>query len=567
MVLQVELVLPRGDADLPRGGRGQRAPAAGKRGVIPGRRVRIQPALNRVEVALRGAELRLRHHLVRLHPVQPLVEHRARGAAAMVAHSEQVHHLQHAGGALPRLHRVLRQPHRAEVRIRIIMRKIGQNPAAVRRLPPEELQRKLVGVIPRHLLGYEIVDAGPLVDLRQLPVVAEGVRVPADARCPAVEPLEGLLTNQDLPHQRLARGHVQVRLNPHAAHQLPAALLDALPDLLIQVGILVGHPLVVLRRRLRIGVVRILVHQLGGRAEGPLHHVDRLGPRPQPRRIDVRVAGQMHVCLPQRRLQRLERQLRRLQRGVEPVLVLRVQRLQVHRADGPGERCLVGCGVLRQRGQQQGGGKKLRLQVGRVGAVGGELELHVHAGHGLLVDGGQQLHRHQHLLARLGAPEQDHRLQVLAEGDPPAVEVEDLGHRPVRLRAEAEPDLRPGQVVAVQRLRNLDDAAKPHGTLRRMEELVPRRAGRHLLPAAVVERWVFSVRHVPGVVAPRAGGKQVQAVQPPDRALLLRAQVQPGILAMGHLVELGAQGEGRAEGQHQGSAQGKTGQGAHGDLL
>jgi hypothetical protein len=43
--------------------------------------------------------------------------------------------------------------------------------------------------------------------------------------------------------------------------------------------------------------------------------------------------------------------------------------------------------------------------------------------------------------------------------------------------------------------------------------------------------------------------------------------VQPGILAMGHLVELGAQGEGRAEGQHQGSAQGKTGQGAHGDLL
>ena len=52
---------------------------------------------------------------------------------------------------------------------------------AVGRLPPEEAEGELVGVVPVHLLGDEVVEAGALVDLRELPVVAEASR--GSSRC------------------------------------------------------------------------------------------------------------------------------------------------------------------------------------------------------------------------------------------------------------------------------------------------------------------------------------------------------------------------------------------------
>ena len=143
------------------------------------------------------------------------------------------------------LRQVVGKPHRVQVVVGIVVRKIRQHLRSIGRLPPEQLERQLIGVVPRHLLRDEVVDAALLVDLRQLPGVAERIRIPADAHVHAVGLLVPALAHQQLPHQRFAVGHVEVGLDPHAAHDLPAAFLDALLDLGIHVGILLGHPLVV----------------------------------------------------------------------------------------------------------------------------------------------------------------------------------------------------------------------------------------------------------------------------------------------------------------------------------
>ena len=63
----------------------------------------------------------------------------------------------------------------------VIAGEVRQQAAAVGRLPPEQAIGKLGELrSPQQLLGDEVVNAGALVDLRQLPVVAEGVGVPTD---------------------------------------------------------------------------------------------------------------------------------------------------------------------------------------------------------------------------------------------------------------------------------------------------------------------------------------------------------------------------------------------------
>src|SRR5450432_1969811 len=64
--------------------------------------------------------------------------------------------------------------------VHIVVREVSENSAPIWGLPPEQLQRQWVGVVPRHLLRYEIIDSRLLVDLGQLPVVAERIRIPSD---------------------------------------------------------------------------------------------------------------------------------------------------------------------------------------------------------------------------------------------------------------------------------------------------------------------------------------------------------------------------------------------------
>ena len=309
VILKVKLALPRRNPHHPgiRRSRRRRIPLR-NRLVIPHRTLRRNLLFDRRKPRLRSAELHIRSDLRRNRrhrPMKTLIQHRPRRPAAMIADPVEVHHVRHARGPRARHNQVGAQPHRAQVFIAIVVRKIRQHLRPIRRLPPEQFERQLIRVVPHHLLRNKIVHAALLVDLRQLPRIPKRIRIPADPHIHAIRLLVPPLAHQQLPHQALAVGHVQIRLNPHAAHHLPAPFLDALRNLRIHLGILLRQPLVVLRGRLRIGVLRILIHQLQRGPEGPLDHIHRLRPRPQPRGIDVRVAREMERGPLQQRFQYL----------------------------------------------------------------------------------------------------------------------------------------------------------------------------------------------------------------------------------------------------------------------
>src|ERR1700749_1719706 len=74
---------------------------------------------------------------------------------------------------------VIRKPHRLG-RAVVGVRKISENLAAIRRLPPEKLVRKYGCVVPCHLFRHKGVESRPLIELRQLPRVSKGIRIPAN---------------------------------------------------------------------------------------------------------------------------------------------------------------------------------------------------------------------------------------------------------------------------------------------------------------------------------------------------------------------------------------------------
>ena len=217
VVFEIELVIPGGNANRASGGCGKCSVAGRECAVVPGWRVRRNFLLNALQIGERSAKLLFRADFVGFHPVQTLVEHRARGTATMVTDAEEIHHVAHARSLLCGGGKITGEANRINILICVVVREVSEDFAAVRRLPPEELERKLVGVVPGHLLRDEVVDAGPFVNLRKLPVVAEGVGVPADHCGVTVDLLERGLADEELTDERFAVGHVQVGLNPHSA--------------------------------------------------------------------------------------------------------------------------------------------------------------------------------------------------------------------------------------------------------------------------------------------------------------------------------------------------------------
>ncbi len=108
------------------------------------------------------------------------------------------------------------------------------------------------------------------------------------------------------------------------------------------------------------------------------------------------------------------------------------------------------------------------------------------------------------LVAGLCVVEEDDGLEIVAERDAAAVEIDNLGHRAVGVGVELEPDAGPGEVVAVERLGDLDGAAKPDCVLRRVAFDGKNR------PGAVVEAYGFAVGDVAGVKAPAVDGQVVE---------------------------------------------------------
>jgi hypothetical protein len=128
----------------------------------------------------------------------------------------------------------------------------------------------------------------------------------------------------------------------------------------------------------------------------------------------------------------------------------------------------------------------------------------------------EQLDGDDDFIARFGAIEEHDRLQVFTHRDPAAVEVDDFRHRSVRRGVELEPDARAAQVVAVERLRHLDNAAKPHRLIAHLNGFGS--GG----PLADVKIGRLAMRHIAGVIAPAGQRQRVQRAQALHRLLGLR---------------------------------------------
>ena len=135
------------------------------------------------------------------------------------------------------------------------------------------------------------------------------------------------------------------------------------------------------------------------------------------------------------------------------------------------------------------------------GVVGVGLDAQADALEGFDVDGVEEFYRYEDLVAGPGGFEEDDGLEVVAERDAAAVEVDDLGHGAVGVGLELKPDARARDVVAVEGLGDFDGAAIPDGVFGclavRGDEL----------PGGVVEGGRFAVRDVAYVEAPAASGK------------------------------------------------------------
>ncbi len=195
-----------------------------------------------------------------------------------------------------------------------------------------------------------------------------------------------------------------------------------------------------------------------------------------------------------------------------------IQRRQVHSLNRLVQRGQLLSIARRQRRNQQRRRQKLLPQVFRIRPALLEFNVQRSPPKILRVHGVQQLHRHRHFVARLGLVKQDDRLQVVAHGHAPPVEVENLRHRPIGFSVELEPDARARQVISVQRLRHLISLAKPHCLIGR---LAPRRDD---LPAALIQANRLAVRQVAGMELPNPVRQFVQTAEPFDHSAGLRRQ-------------------------------------------
>ena len=139
----------------------------------------------------------------------------------------------------------------------------GEHLAAVDALPEEGVIGELVVLVPADLGGKELIHPGFPEDLGQGGAVAEHVRQP---------------------------GEVAVGLQPHGALHLPAALLDPLEDLPVELRGLLFHVLIELGLGGHEPVLGVLLHQPQDGGEAPLDLLPGLGEGPQPSHVDVGVA-------------------------------------------------------------------------------------------------------------------------------------------------------------------------------------------------------------------------------------------------------------------------------------
>ena len=180
-------------------------------------------------------------------------------------------------------------------------REVGEHRRAVDPDPAEGVVLGRVEAVPRELLREEAVDPGAAHDLRQLAVVAEHVGVPehaargdrARARRSAGRRRTGARATR--PAGRLQSGSIHV---PPTGSHCPAATRSRIRA--HRPGRAIADPRVLLGLRAGEPVRRVALHEPQLGRERPHALAERLLQRPQPRRVDVRVADGGDLVRPRR---------------------------------------------------------------------------------------------------------------------------------------------------------------------------------------------------------------------------------------------------------------------------
>ena len=168
---------------------------------------------------------------------------------------------------------------------------MGKDLGAVQPLPPEAVVRQAVVLIPTQLRSHEVLQAGLHDQLGECPGEAERVGQPENGRFGLAEAFaEVVAPQQELPDQGFSTGQVTVGLDPHAAGHFPAILCDTLPDLIEEVGVILGD--VAVELGLTLGEVEAgeLLHQAQDATEGSGCLASDLADGPQPGHVQVGVA-------------------------------------------------------------------------------------------------------------------------------------------------------------------------------------------------------------------------------------------------------------------------------------
>ena len=173
-----------------------------------------------------------------------------------------------------------------------VVEHVGEDAAAVEPLPPEQVVREPVGLRPRQLDREEPLDARAAQQLGQRGREAEAVGQPADGVRRAEALGEVALAVEELADQRLAGRHHAVRLHPHAADRLEAALGGKRLDPAEQLRVVLFEEREHLGGRLVEVQLRVALEQPDRRPQRPPRLAARLGERPAPRQVQVGVGGQ-----------------------------------------------------------------------------------------------------------------------------------------------------------------------------------------------------------------------------------------------------------------------------------
>ena len=246
--------------------------------------------LELTEEAVGGRELDLRQPVQVVLAVEQLEVDLARSPAAV---ARPVHEQRRVEVALRVVTHPAQQAVGGRAAVVVALRwHVDEHARAVDALPGEGAVRKVVDLVPRQLDGLEPVHARLAQDLREVAVVAERVRQPAqphllggDAELVGPEPA----ADEGLAHEGLAAGQVGVGLDPERALRFDAPGGDRVLDPRVQGRLLLLHPPQLLGLAGAVDVPGPRLDRVERAHVRPCRLPPRLAQGPQPRHVEVPV--------------------------------------------------------------------------------------------------------------------------------------------------------------------------------------------------------------------------------------------------------------------------------------